>query len=71
MKTPDLEIREQLYANVALHFERAARIVLESRVKPVAKMETIRGLLKTAYQSGLDRGYDLGYHVFGDGADDE
>ena len=70
MKTPEPEIREQLYANVALQFERAAQVVVEARKPTAAKVETIQGLLKTAYQAGLDRGFDLGFHVFGDGMDE-
>jgi hypothetical protein len=70
MKTPEPEIREQLYENVALQFERAVLIILETRSNANKKAAALYDVVKLAYQSGLDRGYDLGSHVFGDGSDD-
>jgi hypothetical protein len=61
------ELKDELWDNLAAHFYIAVQSIVESR-KPVAeKRETLAGIVKLAYQSGLDRGYDMGHKVFGDG----
>lgn len=35
-----------------------------------ARRAAVRGLLELVYVTGLERGYDLGWHVFGDGWDE-
>ncbi len=69
MHTLAPEIREKLYANVGGQFEQAAAVIVTSRKPPAAKVETLKDLVKLAYQSGLDRGYDLGHAVFSNDAE--
>lgn len=69
MKRPEEKIRKALWANVAPEFDRAIEVLLSSKEKKEKKLELARGMVQLAYQGGLDRGYDLGHHVFGDGLD--
>lgn len=62
--TPHPETRDQLYAQVAGEFERAVQLFADIK-KRDARADAIRDAMKTAYLAGLDRGYDLGAHVFG------
>jgi len=66
MKTPDAQIRERLFQNVAGQFQLAVRGIVESRKPAATKIEALNEMIKVAYQAGLDRGYDMAYHVYGD-----
>lgn len=67
MKTVEQENKDKLWQNVAMTFERAAWAIVEGRRAREKKAAALTDMLKLAYQSGVDRGYDLGWHVFGDG----
>lgn len=70
MKKPDEKIRQQLWEQLSPQFEVAIDTLLTSREKREKKAELARGLVRVAYLAGLDRGYDLGFVVYGDGDDD-
>ncbi len=67
MKAIDPKVRDDLYSDaLRLHFERAVLVVLESRKNTNQKAAALFDVVKLAYQSGCDRGYDMGFHVFGE-----
>lgn len=75
MHTPEREIREKLWQQVEADFERAVTIIglsASSRGKKAqeSSLDALKGIVKLAYQSGLDRGFDMGYHLYGPGYDD-
>lgn len=71
MKKPEEMIRAKLWAQMEPHFERAVAVLLESKQPKAKKLQLARDIAKTAYLAGLDRGFDMGYTVFGDGSDDD
>lgn len=69
MKKPDPKVTEQLWKNVETEFEPVIAAVLSKGGSVENKRKLLREALSTAYKGGVERGYDLGFHVFGDHSD--
>jgi hypothetical protein len=74
MKKPDAEISAKLWEGVRPECERTISMFINNGVKAdrgKTKKETLIDVLvqitKSAYIQGLDRGYDMGFKVYGDG----
>ena len=70
MKKPDEGIAEQLWQNVCGDGAMPMRIRALLTLKGKKREEAIMAFCRIMYVAGVERGYDLGYHVFGDGDDD-
>lgn len=70
MKRPEPNITEQLWKSVAPQFEIVIEALLAKGPR-AKKLELARDSFALAYKSGVERGYDLGFHVFGDGGDED
>ncbi len=70
--------REKLWANVAPSFEQAIDLFVhqgcrkeKGKTAKEVLADVMKKLVKQAYESGADRGYDMGHKAFGDGGDDD
>lgn len=75
MKRPESSTREALWEHAKPELEHAIGLCVYNGVKVKglkskdALIHVLCEIAKGAYQSGLDRGYDLGARVFGDESD--
>lgn len=64
----DPTIREKLWQVVSSDFERALTVIVvrhkDVPVTQAERLDLLKKVVKLAYQSGLDRGYDVGHAVF-------
>jgi hypothetical protein len=70
VRTPDPKVREGLWARQESTFSDATRRILAG-LPPAKREAAVIDLCKVAYQSGLDRGYDMAATVFDDSYDGE
>lgn len=76
MKTPDKKIADTLWTNVEPEVRRFCEMVIvhpgikadkgEKKAETLCKV--VLGMMEQVYKQGLDRGYDMGATVFGDGS---
>lgn len=72
MKSVSPKVKEQLWAKMGPELERGVKLFVENgaKVKGMKPKQALAHVLievvKLAYMSGLDRGYDMGSEVFGD-----
>ena len=69
--------KDQLWERSGPELQRAVHLFVQhgAKVKGMKAKDALAHVLcdivKLAYMSGLDRGYDMGAHVFGDGSEDQ
>jgi len=74
-KTTDPKIAERLWENVKPQIEQFCQMTIvhpgikadkgEKKAETLCKL--VVGMMAEVYKQGLDTGFDMGFHVFGDG----
>jgi hypothetical protein len=65
MRTPAQDIKDALYERVRLDFARVIHYAVTARWTIATKEANVNEIVKTAYQAGLDQGYDMAHEVLG------
>lgn len=74
MKKVADETKAKLWASVGPELVKGVELFVmrgvrreKGKTQKEVLIEVLSGIVKIAYESGLDRGYDMGAEVFGDG----